>query len=478
MEAPILALVLFGGTALVILHDWLGIGGAGFDDAAGGYLYDAVVVAAGIALLLRSRAIEAERWAWCLLGAAVLCWAAGELYWTSFILPDPSPPYPSPADAAYLAFYPLAYAGLALLVRARIHELDWRLWTDGLIAALGTAALGTAFVFDFVADHTSGGALETATTLAYPLGDVAMLSILIGLVAMTGWRPGRTWSLLLLGLAAQVVADIAYTLGETDGVVPPGSWIDPIYLISAACVGALLWQPLTTSIESRDGLSARRELVVPAIVAGDMVALFLMQAAGSTSGISTLLGAATMVAVIARLALSARENRALIEQVRTDTLTGLGNRGGLQVDLRERCGRATAEAPLGVILYDLNGFKRYNDSFGHPEGDELLVRMGARLREAIGGDGDAYRIGGDEFCLLLTCAPERFEAVERRAGEALSADGPGFSVASSWGAATVPAEASDPSEALRLADVRMYARKEARRLASPGAPEPALERTV
>ena len=54
--------------------------------------------------------------------------------------------------------------------------------------------------------------LQVATTLAYPLGDIAMLSLVVGVVALTGWRPGRTWSLLLAGLAALVVADVAYTL--------------------------------------------------------------------------------------------------------------------------------------------------------------------------------------------------------------------------------------------------------------------------
>ena len=66
---------------------------------------------------------------------------------------NPSAPYPSLADAGYLLFYPLAYAGLAMLVRARAHEMNWRLWMDGAIAALGTAALGAAFVFDFVAEQ-------------------------------------------------------------------------------------------------------------------------------------------------------------------------------------------------------------------------------------------------------------------------------------------------------------------------------------
>ena len=168
----------------------------------------------------------------------MLCWGASEIYWTAVIANDPSPPYPSPADVGYLAFYPLAAAASCLLVRARAQELDWRLWMDGLIAALGTAALGAAFIFEFVADRTSGTALEVATTLAYPLGDILMLALVVGVVALTSWRPGRTWSLLLAGLAALVVADVAYTLQSTDASLPGGNWIEPIYLLAAVCLGA------------------------------------------------------------------------------------------------------------------------------------------------------------------------------------------------------------------------------------------------
>jgi diguanylate cyclase (GGDEF)-like protein len=460
-----LAALLFGGTALIALHDWLGLGGPGLDEVAGGYLYDAVVVAAGVAVLLRARAVPRERAAWLLFGAGILCWALGELYWTRFILHDPSPPYPSPADAFYLAFYPLSYAGLALLVRARAAELDWRRWTDGAIAALGTAALGTAFVFDFVADRTTGTALEVATSLAYPLGDIAMLSLVVGVVALTDWRAGRTWSLLLLGLAAQVVADIAYTLQATDGVLPVGNWIDPIYLISAACLGALLWAPSAAPILVNERSDRWRELVVPALFATVMVGLFGMQLFTVTSGLSVALWTATMVAVIVRLALSTRENRRLLEQVQTDALTGLGNRGRLQVDLPARIEAADEQHPLRVLLFDLNGFKRYNDSFGHPAGDELLARLGAALREAIGEDGAAYRIGGDEFCVLLACPAQRFDAATRATARALTAAGPGFDVSSSWGAAEVPREESESTAALQLADVRMYAQKESRRTA-------------
>ena len=102
-----------------------------------------------------------------------------------------------------------------------------------------------------------------------------------------------------------------------------------------------------------------------------------------------------------------------------------------------------------LVLLDLNGFKRYNDTFGHPAGDALLIRLGAALRDAVGSAGTAYRFGGDEFCLLLTCPPERFEAVTRAAVRSLSASGPGFDVSASWGAVEIPADALDPDEALR-----------------------------
>jgi diguanylate cyclase (GGDEF)-like protein len=456
-----LTVLLLGGTALVALHDWLGVA-AGLDFAVSEALYDAVVLGAGVACLLRASEYRRERSAWLLIGASILIWGAAEVYWTIFIEGNPSAPYPSPADIGYLLFYPLAYAGLAMLVRARAHEINWRLWMDGLIAALGTAALGTAFVFDFVAEKATGTMLEKLTTLSYPLGDIAMLSMVVGVVALTGWRPGRTWSLLLTGLAALVIADIAYTLQSTGGALPDGEWISPIYLIAAVCLGAAVWQPREAA-EITSSHEARREVVVPAVFAAVMIGLFAMQYHSAAGGLSTVLWAATMSAVIVRLTMSDRENRRLLAEVRTDLLTGLGNRGRMQVDLAAVCEQAGEEQPAMLYLFDLNGFKRYNDTFGHPAGDELLARLGRALKAAGDGHGFAYRIGGDEFCLLLTCPPEHFEDAANAAAEALTASDRGVEVEASWGAATIPSEAETPSAALQLADVRMYAQKESRR---------------
>jgi len=460
-----LTAILLGGTAFVALHDWVGLGGAEFDRAAEGVVYDAVIVSAGLACLVRAARAERERGAWLAIGAAILSWGASEVYWTAVILDDPSPPYPSPADAGYLAFYPLAATGLALLIRARADELDWRLWMDGLIAALGTAALGAALVFDLVADQATGSTVEVITTLAYPLGDVAMLAFVVGIVALTRWRPGRTWSLLLAGLATLVVADVAYTLQWTGAGVPEGNWIDPLYLFAAVFLGAEVWQPRANPISGSARFDGWRELMVPVLVAGMMIGLFALQFFASTSALSTLLWAATMIAVLVRLGMSVRENKQLLAQVRTDSLTGLGNRGGMQVDLDACCGAASEEEPASLLLFDLNGFKRFNDTFGHPAGDAMLRQLGGRLRSAVGAHGTTYRIGGDEFCALVEGDGALRDAVTKRAAEALTLKEKGVDVSAAWGAVEIPTEARAPSEAMQLADVRMYAQKESRRLA-------------
>jgi diguanylate cyclase (GGDEF)-like protein len=463
-----IAAVLFGGAALVIVHDWIGIGGSNLDTAINGVAYDAVVVCAGLACLTRALRGGPERGAWLAISASILAWAAGEIWWTLYIEGNPHAPYPSPADVGYLAFYPLAILGLYLLVRARAGELDRRLWMDGLIAALGSGALGTALLVEFVADHTSGSAIEVATTLAYPFGDVVLVSLIVGIIALTRWRPGRTWTLLLGGLAVMAVADVAFTLQSYEATLPGGDWVEPIYLLSAVLLGAEAWQPQADRILPDARFDGWREMIVPGIVTGAMIVLGFLQYLHSSSALTTILWSLTMLAVIGRLALSLRENTRLLEQVRTDTLTGLGSQARMRMDLELR--EHSPGAPLTVILLDLNGFKRYNDSFGHPAGDKMLAMLGKRLKGAVEAPATGYRLGGDEFLVLVDggiveLGPERRVDIAVAAAEALTSRGKGFELSAAWGIASVPEEADSPAEAMQLADVRMYAQKESRRLA-------------
>jgi diguanylate cyclase (GGDEF)-like protein len=141
----------------------------------------------------------------------------------------------------------------------------------------------------------------------------------------------------------------------------------------------------------------------------------------------------------------------------TDSLTGLPNRRALKRALTTACRAATAEHPIGLILLDLDGFKSYNDTFGHPAGDALLIRMGERLQAAARDFGRAYRLGGDEFCLLVQ--GDALPAAIAAAEGALVEHGEGFRVTASSGSVLMPSEAPGESMAMRLADERLYVRK-------------------
>jgi diguanylate cyclase (GGDEF)-like protein len=141
----------------------------------------------------------------------------------------------------------------------------------------------------------------------------------------------------------------------------------------------------------------------------------------------------------------------------TDALTGLGNRRALMADLEAALASEPGPLPRALALFDLDGFKAYNDTFGHPAGDALLQRLGDKLRTAA-GTGQTYRLGGDEFC-VVTGTGEDPDPVTAAAAEALTEHGQGFRIGSSWGSVRLHEEAADPTLAMQLADRRMYARK-------------------
>jgi diguanylate cyclase (GGDEF)-like protein len=157
-------------------------------------------------------------------------------------------------------------------------------------------------------------------------------------------------------------------------------------------------------------------------------------------------------------------HRLLVATSLTDALTGIPNRRKLKADLEEALKDAGPASPLLLMLFDLNGFKSYNDTFGHPAGDALLTRLATALEAAMAGlGGCAYRLGGDEFCILASVAGDRAAAVTAAACQALSEHGGGFHITASYGAILLPEESGDPTEAMQLVDQRMYAQKTSRR---------------
>jgi diguanylate cyclase (GGDEF)-like protein len=113
------------------------------------------------------------------------------------------------------------------------------------------------------------------------------------------------------------------------------------------------------------------------------------------------------------------------------------------------------------VVFDLDGFKAYNDAFGHHGGDLLLARLAAALERATAPHGRSYRLGGDEFCALFPRGAD--EQAVQRCVSALSDGGEAFSIASSHGSVMLPTDAADADLAMQLADERMYAEKNSSR---------------
>jgi two-component system cell cycle response regulator len=444
------------GLALHVLHATLDLGGPGLDGFVKGTVYDSVLALAAIACLARGVLVRAERAAWLLIGGGLLSWTVGDVYWT-LALADRDPiPYPSVADAFYVAMYPSVYLGLIALVRARATGFRMSLWLDGAIGGLAVGALGVALLYPAIRGATHADPSTVAVNLAYPLGDVFLLSFVVAAISLTGWRPERGLVLIGAGLALVAVADGSYLYRQASDSYTEGTLLDSTWLAGALLVAFASWS--SAHARERVQLEGLRLLAMPSIFALLAVSLQFYAVLGSLSRLALGLASACLVVVIVRMAATFKENLRLLaasrEEAIVDPLTGLGNRRLLLADLD-----GDLTEPLALALFDLDGFKSYNDAFGHPVGDGLLERLGRNLAAAVAPDGRAYRLGGDEFCVIVPAGGGDVEPVIAAASAALSEQGEGFSITSSWGSVLIPEEADTSAEALRLADKRMYAQK-------------------
>jgi diguanylate cyclase (GGDEF)-like protein len=379
---------------------------------------------------------------------------------------DPSPPIPAPSDLGYLLLPPLLLAGLAILVRRRATGVSAAKTADGLIAALAVSALSATLVFETLYRHVEGDPLGVAVALAYPLSDMLLLAIIAGALAGTGWHLDRRWALLAGGTLAFWLSDSLFAVAAVEGTYESGGWFDAGWWGGLAAIGAAAWLPSRPRSADDDDTTLRL-IAVPLGFGSIGLGLLVYAAFAPLNALAVGLAAASLIAVMARLMLTFRDNVGMLRHSRgealTDPLTGLGNRRALAKALERALPTVDDGDPLVLVLFDLDGFKHYNDTFGHPAGDALLVRLGTALSAYLDGRGEAFRMGGDEFCALFRPGGQVAAPIVAGAAGALSEQGEAFRIGCSYGAITLPREAADAAEAVRIADQRMYAHKHSRR---------------
>jgi diguanylate cyclase (GGDEF)-like protein len=422
------------------------------------------------ALLCLSRALTRRpgRWGWAALGTGLLFFTTGSVLFTAVVQYFNPIPSPSIADFAFLSDYPLAFLGISLLVRETVPNISKTIWVDALIAALGVAALEATLVIGPISEGIHGAFATVATNIAYPIGDVVLVSMVVGVFAVRGWRPGRLWWTLGAGLLLFAGADSIYLLRVTSGTYVVGTPLDSLWAVAALLMGLAAWAGMHPRVRSAPTIQAPN--FVPVLFLLSSLGIVVYATTHPVLRVGVILATTTLVIAIARSAYAFRELRTLADsnrEARTDDLTGLPNRRLFFERLVACFDAGTTSTRLAVLMIDLDRFKEINDSLGHHVGDDVLRQLGPRLTAAVGSTGTVARLGGDEFGLVLSPLTDPSEAIEvaERVRTALrqpfQLEGMSLRVDASIGIALAPDHGITPESLLQKADLAMFVAKRA-----------------
>ena len=323
-------------------------------------------------------------------------------------------PFPSIADAFYLAVYPLFV--LALRVIDRHRPAKEGAFSDALIVGISAAVIGWALLIRPYVYDASLTWLQLLVATAYPVADLMLLPFVLRLVFETRARASVP-SLILAGLLAYLGADMLYAYGNATGWYAPGGATDGLWLVAYALFAAAAWHPgsSTGSLEdaSRTVPPEVRVLALGGTSAFLPTVILVMagrdEATVRVAAVGSILVFMLVVYRLYRLVRMTSRQQAMLEVLsQTDALTGAVNRRYLnQVLDREiaRCERTRAD--LSVAFLDLDYFKTFNDTYGHDRGDRLLTEAVQAWRQELRPTDVLARLGGDEFIVVLPDSDSR-----------------------------------------------------------------------
>ena len=406
-----------------------------------------------------------------LAAAAVTSYAAGDTYYILMTVDGGSLPFPSPADVGYLLVYPLLLAALTVTVRRHARGLAPSVWLDCAVGSLGADAVLAVVLYPVLDSATAGPlSLATAVAVAPPVFDLVLVAAVAGIAALRGVRMGSRWALLVCGLLAFAAADVVYGLEVTAETYVQGTPLDAGWAIGLALMA--MWvdgatQGGRTATQAPRPATRATALAVSSVATIAGLGVLIVGTRVPVSTLAVTLAGVTLLAAAARSELAVRLLARMADQrllaAATDELTGLPNRRALYAEAHTRRAEPRHRSQA-LLMLDLDKFKEVNDSLGHHAGDQLLVQVGARLRENLHGDDVLARLGGDEFAVLLDDAGHD-EAVNAAArlraavGEPFFVEGISLHSSVSIGIALSPDDGLDLSALLRKADIAMYKAK-------------------
>ena len=418
------------------------------------WFYGVAILGVTLAGLARPLLVKRDRLPWLLLALAAISWAAGDQYWTIMFADADEIPLPSPADAGYVALYPLASVGLILLARSQLKRVSLSVVLDALVASLAVGAVVSAFTVSRVITGISGSPAEVITNLAYPLGDLVLIVVVVATLSMVGWPADPVWWLLVAGFGLFAVADTAYLLGANSWY-DDGSWVDGAWMAGIALI------PLAGTLRRRTapavlgGLTAVAVQVMFSLVG---LSVLVVSAFVHLHPLTIALAAACLVAAVT--ALTYEQTQALRRsrtEALTDDLTTVGNRRVLDDRMPALIAASRQGQPLLLSIVSIRHLPEINETLGYEYGDGLLAALGTRLRERLDGRTVSARLGGAEIAVLqpfdghLPRAEQSMRDLLTAIGEPVRLPGGQVDIELSAGVAAGPVHATDSGGLLRCA---------------------------
>ena len=449
-----------------------GVGGPGAEHVLRDWGSSAVYVLVGAIVATRAACVARKRAAWSVFAAGLCLYGLGNVLWSAWIEHLPVVPIPSICDGLWLAFYPMSYLGILGLGYSRTsNRAPAGAWLDGLIAGSGFAAVGAALVFGPVLASASGDLSAVATELAFPIGDLLLAALVVGILSLRSRRPERGWTTLGAGLLLLCTADCLYAGQVAHGASTPTAMVNLAYVAGTAMLGLAAWQPAPSVQGPR--AASRSGVVMPAVFTLAAVGLLQYDHVRHLDPFAFALVDITLGAALLRCALAVRDIRDLAEarhQAGTDALTSLPNRRALTGLADAAVARARdAGGGMALMMMDLDNFKELNDTLGHSAGDVLLTMIGPRLRDRLGAGDVIARFGGDEFAIVLEGCGDADTAAAIAQDILVGLRDPFaignvfLQITASIGIARFPTDGNDAQELLSRADIAMYQAKRAHR---------------
>lgn len=433
---------------------------------ARGAVYALIGLSSAVAIVVGVRKNRPSRRApWYLMAAGQSMWMSGDALYSWYEDVQQVSPFPSPADAFYLAGYPLTFVALLVLIRNRRGEPDRSGLIDSAIVTVGLGLLSWVFLMQPALSVVDDPLHSRLIALSYPLADVLLLGLLARLLTTSGARTAA-FRLLTLALALLLAADSTFQLLSLYSQYTAGVG-DLLFVGSYVTWGAAALHPSMRALSappqdrSLPAFTVRRlvaltgaTLMSPATLAGQLALGARLDgwAVVASSAVLFVLVVVRMAGLVTRLQDQAGQLAAL---AKTDHLTGLPNRRTADAELNRCCLESTSLGePLCVAMVDLDRFKAFNDTYGHQAGDQLLVEASRAWRAVLNGGDIIARYGGEEFVLILpgkgigeSVELLRMAALVTPAGQSFSAG------VAEWH----PGEPTD--ELLKRVDEAMYASK-------------------